>query len=139
MKSEYRTFVGIAAFLFITCAVYAWWTNYTLGAVDWIGSIGLVLAGLLCAMCGLYFWFVSRRIDPRPEDREDADMTDGAGEVGFFSPGSYWPVGVAAAAITAAIGIAFWEVWIIIIGLAATVLGGAALIVEYYTGTRRAH
>ena len=139
MKSEYRTFVGIAAFLFITCAVYAWWTNHTLGAVEWIGSIGLVLAGLLCAMCGLYFWFVSRRIDPRPEDREDADMTDGAGEVGFFSPGSYWPVGVAAAAITAAIGIAFWEVWIIIIGLAATVISGAALIVEYYTGTRRAH
>ena len=26
---------------------------------------------------------------------------DGAGEIGFFSPGSYWPLGVAAASLTA--------------------------------------
>jgi cytochrome c oxidase subunit IV len=139
MKSEYRIFAGVAAFLFAMAALYGWWSNHTLGSVEWIGVVALILAGLLCSMCGGYFWFVSRRIDPRPEDRHDAEISDGAGEVGFFSPGSYWPVGVALAAITAAIGLAFWEVWIIIIGLVACVVGGAALIVEYYSGTRRAH
>ena len=52
-------------------------------------------------MCGGFFWFVSRRIDPRPEDRQDAEIADGAGEIGFFSPGSYWPFGLAlSAAVT---------------------------------------
>ncbi len=51
--------------------------------------VALALSGLLCLMCGGYFWFVSRRIDLRPEDRDDAEIADGAGEIGFFSPGSY--------------------------------------------------
>ncbi len=139
MKAEWRIFVGVSGFLFAMCVLYAWWTNHTLGSVDWIGSIALLLAGLLCVMCGAYFWFVSRRIDPRPEDRQDAEIADAAGEVGFFSPGSYWPLGIGLAAITAALGVAFWQAWIIIVGVAATALGGAALIFEYYTGTRRAH
>lgn len=137
MKAEWRIFGGVALFLFSTGALYVWWTQNTLGAVDWIGSIALVLAGLLCLMCGGYFWFVSRRIDLRPEDRQDAEIADGAGEVGFFSPGSYWPVGVAICTVLAAIGIAFWSIWLIVVGLVFTVLGGAALIFEYYTGTRR--
>ena len=139
MKAEYRVFVGVCGFLFAMCVLYAWWSNHTLGAVDWIGSVALALSGLLCLMCGAYFWFVSRRIDPRPEDRLDAEVSDGAGEVGFFSPGSYWPFGIALATITAAVGLAVWAVWIIVIGLAAAILGAAALIFEYYTGTRRAH
>ena len=64
-----------------------------LGAVDWIGSTALILSGLLCGMCAGYFWFVSRRIDLRPAVRADAEMAEGAGEIGFFSPGSYWPFG----------------------------------------------
>jgi hypothetical protein len=139
MKAEYRIFVVVAGFLYAACVVYAWWTNHTLGHVDWIGSIGLILSGLLCTMCGGYFWFVSRRIDPRPEDRGDAEMSDGAGEVGFFSPGSYWPFGVALGALTGAVGIALWQPWIIVLGLVGATVGAAALIFEYYTGTRRAH
>ena len=37
--------------------------------VEWVGIVALLLSGLLCSMCGGYFWFVSRRIDLRPEDR----------------------------------------------------------------------
>ncbi|MEN3307950.1 MAG: hypothetical protein V7603_4152, partial [Micromonosporaceae bacterium] len=75
MKSEWRLFGLVAAFLFVACIVYVLWTRAELGAVDWIGSTALVLSGLLCGMCAGYFWFVSRRIDPRPEDRPDAEMS----------------------------------------------------------------
>ena len=50
----------------------------------------------LTGLIGGFFWFVSRRIDARPEDRKDAEIADGAGELGFFSPGSYWPFGAGA-------------------------------------------
>ena len=72
-------------------AVYAWWTNQTLGRVEVAGTAALVLSGGLLGISGSFFWFVSRRIDARPEDRNDAEIAEGAGELGFFSPGSYWP------------------------------------------------
>ena len=108
MKTEYRIFSGLALFLFTTAAVYAWWTSSggaevpNPGHVEPIGTVALILSGLLCLMCGGYFWFVSRRIDPRPEDRPDAEIADGAGPIGFFSPGSYWPFGVGLTALTLA-------------------------------------
>jgi hypothetical protein len=137
MKAEYRIFAQVAAFLVVACGVYAWWTDYDLGGVDWVGAMGLALAAVLCAMCGGYFWFVSRRIDPRPEDRTEAEVSDGAGEVGFFSPGSYWPFGLALAASVAGLGMVFWQWWLIISGVVAVILATCGLLFEYYSGTRR--
>jgi hypothetical protein len=146
MKAEWRIFGMVAAFLFAMCALYAWWSGDYFRAqsdaphhIDWVGTVGLLLSGLLCLMCAGYFWFVSKRIDLRPEDREDAEIADGAGEVGFFSPGSYWPFGIALVVLFAAFGIADWKPWMIGAGLFFTVLGAAALIFEYYSGSRRAN
>lgn len=145
MKSEYRLFLGLALFLFLAAIIYPLWTWYGAGepssgvfGVDWIGTTALVLSGLLTLMCGGYFWFVSRRIEPRPEDRLDAEIADGAGEIGFFSPGSYWPFGIAASATLTGIGLVFWMWWLIGVGLIAVIFTACALIFEYYTGTRRA-
>ncbi|HEU4422766.1 MAG TPA: cytochrome c oxidase subunit 4 [Pilimelia sp.] len=143
MRTEWRVFGIVAAFLFLACAVYAWWTaSFPLTSegparIDWIGTVALLLSGLLCLMCGGYFWFVSRRIEPRPEDRPDAEINEGAGEIGFFSPGSYWPFGLAVATAVAGIGIVFMMWWLIALGMIAVVIGACGLLFEYYTGTRR--
>jgi hypothetical protein len=137
VRSESRIFALVAGFLVVACVVYAWWTDYGLGHVDWIGSVALALSALLCLMCGGFFWFVSRRIDPRPEDRPDAELSDGAGEVGFFSPGSYWPFGLALAASTAGVGLVVWQWWLTAIGLVAVIFATCGLLFEYYTGTRQ--
>jgi hypothetical protein len=139
MKSEYRLFILITAFLFLACGVYAWWTWYDMGAVEWIGVVALLLSGLLTLMCGGYFWFVSRRIDPRPEDRTDADIADGAGEIGFFSPGSYFPFGIALATLITGIGLVYLLWWLIAVGVVAVLLTAAGMLFEYYTGARKAH
>ena len=137
MRTEGRIFNGVALFLYLTAAGYAWWTDFELGAIEWIGTIALILSGTLLAMCGLYFGFVARRIEPRPEDREDADITEGAGEIGFFSPGSYWPFGLALAASVTGLGIVFWMWWLIAVGVIALLLATGGLLFEYYTGARR--
>jgi Cytochrome c oxidase subunit IV len=141
VKTEYKIFGILTAFLFLACGVYAWWTWYDTNPhqVEWIGVIALALTGLLTLMCGGYFWFVSRRIDLRPEDRDDAEIIDGAGEIGFFSPGSYYPFGIAVATIVAGIGLVYLYWWMIALGLVGVLFGAAGLLFEYYTGARKAH
>lgn len=137
MKTESRIFIGIAGFLLAAAGLYAWWTWYTLGNLEWIGAIALLLSATLSGLVGWYFWVVSRRIDPRPEDRPEAEIAEGAGEVGFFSPGSYFPFGIALAATLAGIGVVFWMWWMIAAGVISIILATSGMLYEYYTGSRR--
>jgi hypothetical protein len=141
MKTEYKIFVLVTSFLYVACAVYGWWTWYDANPhqIEWIGVVALFLSATLCLMCAGYFWFVSRRIDPRPEDRDGAEIVEGAGEIGFFSPGSYYPFGIAVATFVAGIGLVFLSWWLIAAGLIAVLFTSAGLLFEYYTGTRKAH
>jgi hypothetical protein len=136
MRTEYKIFSGVAAFLFAAALLYALWTNGETGHVEMVGTVALILSGLLCSMCGGFFWFVARRIDLRPEDRADADISEGAGEVGFFSPGSYWPFGIAVATAIAGLGLVFVQWWVLGVGLLGVVLAACGLLFEYYSGTR---
>ena len=134
MKTEYKIFAGVAAFLFAAATVYALYTRGAVDQVEWVGTVALILSGLLCAMCGGFFWFVARRIDLRPEDREDGEIAEGAGEVGFFSPGSYWPFGLALSAALMGLALAFFYSWLILIAGAALLITIGGLLFEYYVG-----
>ncbi|GIL28850.1 cytochrome c oxidase subunit 4 [Actinocatenispora comari] len=139
MKTESRIFNIVALFLAVAAVVYGFWTRAADGHVEVIGVVALILSTLLLLMCGLYFAFIARRMEPRPEDREDAEIADGAGEVGFFSPGSYWPFGMALAAAIAGLGVVFWQVWLLVAGLIAVIAAVCGFVFEYYTGTRKVH
>jgi hypothetical protein len=140
MRSEWRLFGLISAFLFVAAIVYGFWTRGSDPGhrIEWVGTTALVLSGLLCTMCFAYFGVVATRIDLRPEDRPDAEISDGAGEVGFFSPGSYWPFGIAVAALVGGLGLVYWQVWLLAAGLIAVLAATGGLLFEYYTGARRA-
>jgi len=137
MKIEARIFLLVAVFCWAAAAVYGTWTHVDTGHIEWAGFAALILSGGLLGISGSFFWFVSRRIDPRPEDRADGEIAEAAGELGFFSPGSYWPLGLAAAASVTAIGFAFVQVWLILVGTAAVLFNVGGLLFEYYSGGRR--
>jgi len=138
VRGESLLFAIVSGFLYLAAIVYGFWTKYATHGVEWIGVTALVLSGLLTGMCTLYFFVVSRRIDPRPEDRPDAEISDAAGEVGFFSPGSYWPFALALAALVAGLGLVYWQTWLLGAGLLAVLGATGGLLFEYYTGARRA-
>ncbi|TKJ20421.1 cytochrome c oxidase subunit 4 [Blastococcus sp. CCUG 61487] len=128
MKVESLIFNLIAVLCVGAAVVYGVW------AQEPIGTTALTLSAGLTGMIGMFFWFVSRRIDARPEDRKDADVADGAGELGFFSPASYWPFGIAVCIAILALGLAYWFFWLIALGAAAIILTVGGLLFEYYVG-----
>ena len=81
-----------------------------------------------------YFRFVARRLDTRPEDYEGAEISDGAGELGFFAPPSWWPILLALSGSVTAVGIALWLPWLIIAGVAFVLSSAAGSVFEYYVG-----
>ena len=133
MRVEFRLFGLLAALFFAFAIAYGLWTWVEDDRVEVAGTTALVLTGGLALIVGSYFWFVSRRIDPRPEDRLDADIAEGAGELGFFSPGSYWPFGLAFGAMIAGLGLAFSEYWLLALGLLGVLFAVGGLLFEYYT------
>ena len=128
MKVEALIFNIIALFCIIAAAVYGFWSR------EPIGTTALVLSGGLTGLIGGFFWFVSRRIDARPEDRKDADIAEGAGELGFFPPASYWPFSLAASAALMGLALAFFYSWLILIAGAALLINIGGLLFEFYVG-----
>jgi hypothetical protein len=127
MWVEARLFEIITAFCFLVGIVYTVLTG------EPVGVAGLFLTGGLCLIVGTYFRFVARRLETvRPEDNAEAEVSDGAGDVGFFSPSSYWPIALAGAAGLLAISLAFFLVWAITISVIILLLAVAGLVFEYH-------
>jgi hypothetical protein len=126
MRVESRIFEICTVFFFVCAIVYAFL------AKEPVGIVALTLTGGLSLIIGTYFRFVSRRLRPRPEDNPDAEVSDGAGDMGFFSPGSYWPIGVAAAAAATGVSIAYWLPWALAISIAVLLIMIGGLLFEYH-------
>ena len=128
MKVEALIFNLITVFCVVAAIIYGVWSR------EPVGTTALVLSAGLCSLIGGFFWFVSRRIDARPEDRKDAEIADGAGELGFFSPGSYWPFGLALCAGMMGLALAFWYPWLVILAGVFLLITIGGLLFEYYVG-----
>lgn len=127
MKVEGLIFAFVAAALAAFSAIY-WYTSH-----EPTGTTALVLSTGLAFLIAFYLLFTARRIDPRPEDNSTADVADGAGDIGFYSPHSWWPLPTGACVALAVLGVVFaW--WLLI--LAGVLLGVATwgFVFEYYRG-----
>jgi len=106
---------------------------YGLLAGEPVGTVALAFTAGMSFLVGYYLLFTARRIDPRPEDSPTAEIAEGAGELGFYSPHSWWPLPVAFFAAVSFLGIAVgW--WLFIIGAIGGGLSLIGFVFEYYRG-----
>ncbi len=131
MRVEARIFELITAFFFISVVIYGLWSHG-----EPVGSAAITLTGGLTLIVGTYFRFVSRRVRMRPEDNAEAEISDGAGEMGFFSPGSYWPFGMALGASLLGYALALNQWWLVAIGALMVIGTVAGLVFEYDVGPK---
>lgn len=103
MRTEYKVTLGAAIFLLTITIIYWFWSREQTGTACLLFSTGAY--GLIAAF--VYLQWRRRHRIPRPEDREDADMADGAGEVGFFPAASLWPPAIGLGAVILALGMIF--------------------------------
>jgi hypothetical protein len=128
MKAEAWIF-GICTAFFVIVAPAYWFITY-----DPTGTSALVMTVLLAALVTFYLGFHASKMEPRPEDRKDAEIADGAGELGFFPPYSWWPLwcGLTLGVMVFAVAMAAW--WLFVIGVGIGVLALCGWIYEYYVG-----
>ena len=123
------------AWIFAICTVFMVLVSptYWLITGDWTGTSALTMTTLLTLMVTIYLGFHANNMEPRPEDRKDAEIADGAGELGFFPPYSWWPLwcGVCLAVIVLGVVIGWW---LVIIGAMLGVVALSGWIFEYYRG-----
>ena len=125
MKANWKLFTFLAVFYVIMTVVY-----WAVGGEP-VGITVMTLAACLAGMVGFYLWFTQKRIGVAiPSDNDDAEIADDAGELGFYSPHSWWPLPVALSATALSLGLIIgW--WLVLIALGTLVLSIIGMVTEY--------
>lgn len=125
MKTNWQLFTGLSAFYVLMTVVY-WYVGG-----EPVGITAMLLAACLAGMVGFYVWFTQKRIGTlMPADNLSAEISDGAGELGFYSPHSWWPLPVAMAASAMGMGLIIgW--WLTLIAVTALFFGIIGWVTEY--------
>ncbi|CAM3905356.1 cytochrome c oxidase subunit 4 [Isoptericola cucumis] len=129
MKIETKLFLYLAPFFVVVGVIYGFMSDFE----EPVGYLGLPLVGALMAMVGAYLALTARRIDARPEDDEDGEIEQGAGDQGVYAPWSWWPLAIGAAAAVGFLGLAVgW--WVLYIGFALGVIALVGWVFEFSRG-----
>jgi len=133
MKTGWMLFVGLAFFYAVVSVIY-----WLVGG-EAVGITAIGLSGGLAAIIGFYLWFTNKRLgNLLPEDNQSGEISDGAGELGFYSPHSWWPLPVAFCMVLSGLGllIGWWLTLIAVGGILISVLG---FVLEYEKPSATSH
>ncbi|BDZ66330.1 aa3-type cytochrome oxidase subunit IV [Agromyces mangrovi Wang et al. 2018] len=134
MRANVAIFWVIGAFFALADVAYIVWSILETGEPEWVGLVAIALSAVLAAFIAFYLGRVHKAQGGElPEDRVDANIDDGDAELGFFSPWSWWPIMLAAAAALGFLGLAV-GFWITFIALPVVVLSLVGWTYEYYRG-----
>ncbi|OYN95797.1 cytochrome c oxidase subunit 4 [Enemella evansiae] len=133
MRTEYKIFIPLGLFFVVCTVAYYFFGRVDGGQLEWVGLAALALTSLMVLQIGVFLWVTARKMDPRPEDRSDGDVVEGAGDIGFFPPRSLWPFIAAVTAGLVFLGPVFgW--WLTALGVGFGALAVAGWVYEYYRG-----
>ncbi|MCG7251800.1 aa3-type cytochrome oxidase subunit IV [Corynebacterium pseudodiphtheriticum] len=136
MRASAKLFYAIAVFLGISGVVYVFGTVWIEDdgwkyRYDWAGGIPLLLSSLMAIMLGAYLHITESRSDVLPEDWEEAEISDSAGILGFFSPGSMWPFWMSISIFVFGLGVIFLYYWLILVGGVMLIWACTMLSLQY--------
>ena len=133
MKAGWKLFIGLALFYAIVTVVY-----WQVGG-EAVGITAISLSAGLALMIGYYLWFIDKRLSATlPEDNKLGEIADSAGELGFYSPHSWWPLPVAASMCAAGLGLLIgW--WLTLISVGVLLISVLGFVLEYEKPSTSVH
>jgi len=132
VKASFRLFIGLSLFYAVMAGVY-----YLVGG-EAVGITCISLSSGLAAIIGFYIWFNDNRLGILPQDNLGGNISDGAGELGFYSPHSWWPLPVALSACAAGLGLLLgW--WLTLIAIGVLLFSVIGFSLEYEKPTNSSH
>lgn len=123
MTTSVKLYLWLAVFFLIFSVVYPVW-NFIAGAkFEWVGSLAIPLTMVMFLLLGGFLSLNLRRQagGVLPEDNNLADIDDGATEMGFYLPWSWWPFfagaagGVAMLAMSVGVWLALFSLGLVLI------------------------
>jgi len=136
MKANVKLYWILTVFFVVLAALYTGWSliDQAHQRVEWVGTITLLLCGLLWALIAFYLGKVhDAQGGELAEDRLDANIEDGDAEQGHYSPWSWWPIVLAASVSLVFLGVAIGP-WIAFIGGGILIVSLVGWTYEYYRG-----
>ena len=133
MKIGWQLFNGLAVFYLLTAILY-----WQIGG-EAVGITAIGLSGGLAFIVGFYLWFTDRRSSGTlPEDNLEGEIADRAGEMGFFSPHSWWPLPVGLAMTAVGLGLIIgW--WLTLIAAGVLIFSVIGFVLEYERPENSSH
>ena len=102
--------------------------------VEWVGTTILIMSVFFALFPAFFLWRASKSLTGTlPEDDVDARIEDADPDYGFFSPHSWWPLGVAASLGVLTAGIAV-GIWLFVIGLVLLIVTVIGFVFEFHRG-----
>ncbi|ABD11859.1 hypothetical protein ThrDRAFT_03710 [Frankia casuarinae] len=118
MITSARLFAVLALFFLVTGGVYLF-TGH-----DPAGAAALIFSMVMSLLVAGFLWYTGRR-SRLPADDSQIEIPEGAGDIGFFSPFSYWPAAIAVSFGLLLLGpiISYWLLFIGGVLTAITIVG----------------
>ncbi len=110
MKVEAILLLFLGLFFGLVGLVYWFWSYEQAGTAMLVGTCTL---GFLP---GSYYWYWHRRMGNRVEDRDDASIAEGAGDIDSFPSSSIWPFVLGMGAFLTVNSLVF-GIWLIFPGI----------------------
>jgi Cytochrome c oxidase subunit IV len=127
VRIEALFLIGVGVFFALIDLIY-WFTGYEPGGTMML--VGTVALGFIPG--GYYLWW-SNRMKPRPEDRADGTLEEGAGVIGSFPSSSIWPFVFGMGCFLVVLGLVF-GVWLMVPGFALIFSAAVGYSVESRRG-----
>jgi hypothetical protein len=127
MRVEATILLFLGVFFGIVGIVYWFWSYEDAGTAMLIGTCTL---GFLP---GSYYFFWHRRMGQRVEDRDDASIAEGAGDINSFPSSSIWPFVMGMGAFVTLISLVF-GIWLIFPGISLIITALVGVTAESRRG-----
>lgn len=129
MKLLSNIFGLIGIFLIPVGIVYGLMTHFS----EWAGFPAILATAVMCLFLWYFLSFTDKHHPDMPYENLEGEIADGAGDYGFYSPWSWWPLFIGFSCSIAVVGLAVdWWIVLLAIPFAATAVIG--WVYEYNRG-----